>query len=210
MPPLLLKYLVLTYVASWLQSKKRTDSFLKRNKVSYINRYQSINCSLAIFDPCFTLFSLQQDISVTGSGSIERQDVKEQGKNDEAPRSIQDKVGIKEQSGILEPKKKKICDIPSQLYAAPQLDILFVPFDEKLATCIASRGLDPCPRMALKHSKKVTDIVLELTNIWKTALEAMGPGGIRLKAPDNSPVAFQAFSWGDPNRDAGISVRFKL
>lgn len=146
---------------------------------------------------------------MTESGSIGRQDVKEPGKNDDAPRSIQDKVGIKEQSGILE-TKKKTCDIPSQLYAAPQLDILFVPFDEKLASCISSRGLDPCPRMALKHSKKVTDIVLELTNIWKTALEAMGPGGIRLKAPDNSPVAFQPFSWGDPNRDVGISVRLKI
>lgn len=146
---------------------------------------------------------------MTESGSIERQNVKEPGKNEEPPRSMQDKVGIKQQSEILEPKRK-ICDIPSQLYAAPQLDILFVPFDEKLATCIASRGLEPCPRMALKHSKKVTDIVFELTEIWKTALEAMGPGGIRLKAPDNSPVAFQAFSWGDPSRDAGISVRLKF
>jgi len=151
--------------------------------------------------------SLQQDISATESGSVEGQDAKKPRKNEETHQSIE-KVGIKQQMGTMQPIKK-ICDIPSQLYAAPQLDILFVPFDEKLATCISSLGLDPCPRMALKHSKKVTDIVSELTQLWGTALKEMGSGEIRLKAPDNSPVAFQAFSWGDPIRDAEISVRLK-
>eukprot|EP00890_Picochlorum_soloecismus_P005015 jgi/Picsp_1/5514/NSC_02873-R1_---NA--- len=170
------RYLLVQFYENFV-SKKRTDSFLKRNK---------------------------QDISATESGSLERQDVKEPRKNEET-RLSKEKVGIKPQSGTIEPKKK-IYDIPSQLYAAPQLDILFVPFDDKLATCISSLGLDPCPRMALKHSKKVTDIVLELTELWATAVQEMGPGEIRLKAPDNSPVAFQAFSWGDPHRDAEISI----
>ena len=97
-------------------------------------------------------------------------------------------------------------DVTSQLQAAPFLEILFVPFEEDLANTLASSGCDPCPRLKFSHNEKITSVVDQLQNTWNKALVNLGSGGIRLKAPDDSPPAIRACEWGDPARDQNLTL----
>lgn len=97
--------------------------------------------------------------------------------------------------------------IPANLRAAQCVEILLVPFDENLANSIASSGCDPCPRLRFNPSQKIVGIIDQLRNSWDVALRHLGKGGVRLKAPEDGPVALKPLSWGDPIRDRELTVR---
>lgn len=101
-------------------------------------------------------------------------------------------------------------DVSSQLQSSAYLEILFIPFDETLATTLSSSGCDPCPRIRYSHSEKISSIIDQLEKTWETALLKLGKGNIRLKAPDNTSAAFKALSWGAKSQGQDLSVCFNV
>ena len=85
------------------------------------------------------------------------------------------------------------------------VQVVFVPFEESLATRLTQCGFDPCPRMALDVTESVLGMVERLAEGWKKALEGFGCGDkLRVLPPDDAPLVLRGCAWGDPARDGGL------
>jgi len=85
------------------------------------------------------------------------------------------------------------------------VQVVFVPFEESLATRLTQCGFDPCPRMALDVTESVLGMVGRLSEGWKRALEGFGCGDkLRVLPPDDAPLVLRGCAWGDPARDGGL------
>jgi hypothetical protein len=86
-----------------------------------------------------------------------------------------------------------------------EVEIMFVPHEEELASRLAAGGIDPCPRMQLKTSETVVSVMKRLKEGWKSVFKGR-EGGLRLRPPDDCPVVFRGCTWGDPERDGGLTL----
>ncbi len=86
-----------------------------------------------------------------------------------------------------------------------EVEIMFVPHLEELATQLAAAGFDPCPRVRVETSETVVSVMMRLSQGWKVVLEGR-EGRLRLRAPDDCPAVFRGCAWGDPARDGELTL----